>query len=73
MKFMERQGGYNLREQIHLKKLKIRTTLKSMSITIGGVSLWNGLDQVLKHCTNTTKFKKLYKNTLLKGYEEEER
>ena len=33
--FMERQGGYNLREQINFPKLKTRTIFKSMCITIG--------------------------------------
>lgn len=41
---MERQVGYNLREELNFKKLKI--TLKSMCITICGVRLWNGLEQV---------------------------
>lgn len=70
--FMERQGGYNLRDELNFKKLNIRTTLKSMCITICGVRLWNKLEQVLKYCTNFKQFKKLYKIELLKGYEVEQ-
>ncbi len=66
--FFERQGGYNLREELNFKKINIRTTLKSTCISVCGVRLWNGLEQVLKHCINIKQFKMLYKNTLLKGY-----
>ncbi len=65
--FLERQGGYNLREELNFKRINIRTTLKSMCISVCGVLLWNGLEQVLKYCINIKQFKTLYKNTLLKG------
>lgn len=61
-----------MRDELNFKKLKIRTTLKSMCVTTCGVRLWNKLEQVLKYCTNFKQFKKLYTTELLKGYELEQ-
>lgn len=65
--FMDRQGGYNLRGEYNFKKFKVRTNMKSMCITVCGVSLWNGLELELKNSTNIYKFKILYRNMLIKG------
>ncbi len=66
--FPHSEGGYSLRKEFNFKKINIRTILRSMCISVCGVRLWNGLEQVLKHCRNIKRFKTLYKNTLLKGY-----
>ena len=53
--------------------LCLRKTLRSRSITICGVILWNGLEQELKQSTSIIQFKRMYRNTFLENYENEER
>lgn len=46
--FSEREGDYDLRGNFNLKIHKVRTTLKSLCITICGVKLWNTLGMEIK-------------------------
>ena len=67
--FIDREGGYNLRGNLHLKQLKVRTSVRSMSRTICGVIWWNGLEQEFKQSTHIIHFKRMYRNTFLENYE----
>lgn len=53
---------------MNLKNCCVCTNLKSMCISICGVTLWNGLD-VDK---NIAQFKRTYKETIFKRYRDEE-
>ena len=67
--FFNREGDYNLRGVNNLKQLTVRTTLRTFSITICGVKLWNSLGVELKQCPSVTQFKKRYKRMVLTQYE----
>ena len=69
--FFDREGGYNLREQLNFKTLAVRMTLKCHCISIGGVKLWNGMSKELKQCPNMIQFKKRFKAMIFKRYREE--
>ena len=70
--FFQRDGGYNLRGELNLKHLCVRTTLKTFSISICGVKLWNKLTGELKQCPSMSKFKQRYKHMVFTRYREEE-
>lgn len=70
--FNEREGGYNLRGELHFKKPKVRTNMKSMCVSSCGVNLWNSLGTEIKQSANINLFKKRYKTFLLHKYMEEE-
>lgn len=70
--FLDREGGYNLRDKFNLKKIYARTTMKSMCISCCGVNLWNGLELELQQSLTIHQFKNIYKNKIFKKYIEEE-
>ena len=60
---------YNTRQLTNMKQVYIRTTLKSKCISICGVKLWNSLKMDLRNSTTLPRFKKEYKNSLLRNYD----
>ena len=60
---------YNTRQLTNKKQVYIRTTLKSKCIYICGVKLWNSLKMDLRNSTTLPRFKKEYKNSLLRNYD----
>ena len=60
---------YNTRQLTNMKQVYIRTTLKSKCISIGGVKLWNSLKMDLRNSITLSRFKKEYKNSLLRNYD----
>ena len=70
--FKNRECKYNLRNQNSLEKPHVRTNLKSMGITFGGVTLWNSLDAEIRESRTIVLFKKRFKYIILVKYREEE-
>ena len=70
--FGDREGGYNLRRELNLKVHYAGSTLKSMCISVCGVSLWNGLSMEVQRSPNMNHFKKVYKKIIFKRYSDEE-
>ena len=72
--FKEKECGYNLRGKNNFEKHYVRTNLQSMSISFGGVTLWNSLDDEIKQSRTIILFKKKLKNIyiMIEGYREEE-
>ena len=66
--FRGRDGGYNLRGEFKLKTLAVRTTVRTFSISICGVKLWNSLPVELKQCLNVGHFKRKYKDGIFTKY-----
>ena len=60
---------YNTRQLTNMKQVYIRTTLKSKCISICGIKLWNSLKMDLRNSTTLPRFKKEYKNSLLRNYD----
>lgn len=61
---------YKLRGTNQLYQPKVRTTLKSMCISVKGVLLWNSLPEEIKMCKNLVQFKKTFKGQVLSNYQE---
>ncbi len=61
-----------MRGQFNFKACSVHTTRKSLWISIGGVKLWNGLDEEIKLSNSITQFKERYKEIIFKRYREEE-
>ncbi len=70
--FCDSEGSYNLREKLNLKKHCVRTTMKSLCISVGALDLWNGLGEKLKGCINIKHFKKMHRTQILRGCADEE-
>lgn len=70
--FKNREECYNLRERCKFKEPRFRTTRKRFCLSVCGVRLLNGFSVELKQCTNMRQFKMMYKNIILKRYEDEE-
>ena len=70
--FKNRECKYNLRNQNSLEKPHVRTNLKSMGITFGGVTLWSSLDAEIRESRTIVLFKKSFKYIILVKYREEE-
>ena len=66
--FRDREGKYSLRRELNLKHLGSRINLKSMCITVKGVSLWNHLPEEIQRCKNIIQFKIMYKQIILDKY-----
>ena len=66
--FSDREGGYELRGRWNFKQPIVRTTLKSMSVSVHGVKLWNKLPDNIKESKNIVQFKKEFKNKTLDKY-----
>ena len=59
--FRERESGYNLRRGGNLMQSAVRTTLKSMCISVNGVRLWNNLPENIKASNSLAQVKNLLK------------
>lgn len=68
--FKLRQGIYNLRRLLMFETHKVRTNLKYRCMSVLGVKLWNGLNEVIKMCNSMFVFKKTLKFEIIKGYNE---
>lgn len=66
--FMQREGEYNLRGCGNFKVKAVRTTRKTLCVSICGVKLWNQLGSELKQCPNIHLFKSRFKNMILSRY-----
>lgn len=66
--FTERESSYKLRGCSKLKIPAVRTTRKSMFISVGGARLWNNMNSELKQCSSISQFKSKYKKKLLINY-----
>ncbi len=66
--FKERESGYNLRRRGNLLQSKVRTTLKSMCISVNGVRLWNNLPVTIKESKHIAQFKRQFKILTLENY-----
>ena len=66
--FMDREGNYYLRRELNLKHLGSRLNLKSMCVSVKGVSLWNHLPEEIQKCRNIIQFKIRYKQNILDKY-----
>ena len=71
-KFLEKEGAYNLRGPLNFKKHTMRTNLRVMCISSHGVTLWNDLDEDLKHSRNLKQFKYRLKKAIFERYRLEE-
>lgn len=69
--FTHKEGGYNLRGCSNFKRQIVRTTRKSLCVSVCGVKLWNRMDVELKQCPNIHLFKSRYKKCILSRYKEE--
>lgn len=69
--FLGREGGYNLRGCENFKVQAVRTTRKSLCVSVCGVRLWNGLGIQFKQCPNIHQFKLKFKEMVLTKYETE--
>uniref|UniRef100_A0A3B3I1E4 Reverse transcriptase domain-containing protein n=1 Tax=Oryzias latipes TaxID=8090 RepID=A0A3B3I1E4_ORYLA len=67
--FLKNEGGFKLRGCWNFKVKLIRTTKKSFCVSVCGTKLWNSLSNELKKISNIQIFKKMYKETLISGYE----
>lgn len=71
-RFHERTGCYELRDELNFRTQKHCTTLKSFSLTVKGVQLWNNLEIVIKRSSNINLFKYKYKQKIFAKYRDEE-
>lgn len=67
-RFSDREVSYNLRGELNLKTKFARTTLKSFTISVCGVKLWNGMQVEFKLCSSVKQFKRKYKEHLITKY-----
>lgn len=61
---------YKLRGTDKLYQPKVRTTLKSLCISVKGVILWNSLSEEAKMSKNLTQFKRVFKRQMMSKYQE---
>lgn len=71
--FLDREGKYNSRGKFNLKKCCVHISLKSVCISICGVTLWNGLDVELKQIKSIQRVKQMSKELLFERFRAEER
>lgn len=64
--FTDRVGGYDYRENLNFRTLRVRTTMKRMCISVSGVKVWNKLQKELKQSPSKTLFKKRLKLVIFK-------
>ncbi len=55
--FIEREVTHKLRGNMIFRQKKVRTTLKSFSMSVNGVKMWNKLDDEVKNAKNLGAFK----------------
>ena len=65
---MIKKDSYKTRHTQDFKQVYIRTTHKSMNISIYGVKLWNQLDKKLKNVSKLITFKCMFKNQVILKY-----
>jgi len=70
--FTDRVGGYDYRENLNFRTLRVRTTLKRMCISVSGVKVWNKLQKELKQSPSMRLFKKRLKLVIFNRYCDEE-
>lgn len=66
--FIDREVTHNLRGNMLFRQRRVRTTLKSFSISVTGVKQWNKLDDEVKKSRNLWAFKKEIRNSILDNY-----
>ena len=64
-KFIVKNGRYNTRQENTFVIKHVRTTLKSMSISVKGVKIWNALDTSIKVCKSLQEFKNTIKHKFI--------
>ena len=67
------EGRYNLRRKEELQQPFVRTTQKSMCISVCGVTLWNEVPEEIRQSNSIPQFKHQYKKIIFKKYSNEER
>lgn len=70
--FTQREGHYNLRRCSNFEIKLVRTTRKSLCVSVCGVKLWNQLGSELKQCPTIHLFKSGFKNMVLSRYMNED-
>lgn len=58
--FRNRERWYHLKGQYSIKQPCVDAALKSMCISVCGVTLWNSFDEEIKQSKNISQFKKKY-------------
>ncbi len=66
--FIEREVTHKLRGNMIFRQKKVRTTLKSFSMSVNGVKLWNKLDDEVKNAKNLGAFKNEIINSTINKY-----
>ncbi len=66
--FQNREEIHNLSGKLNFNQPRVRTTLKSMCMSVCGVTLWNSLDEEIKQSSSTIQFKNRFKKTILVKY-----
>ena len=56
--FTDREGGYDYRGNLNFRTRSVRTTMKRMCTSVGGVKVWNKLSQEPEQCPSMNVFKK---------------
>ena len=66
--FEDREVLHDLRRKDKFTEKNIRTTLKSFSISVKGIKLWNGLDEVVTGSCSLRNFKANYVSKIIENY-----
>lgn len=69
--FLDREKGHTLRGNMIFRQRKVRTTLKSFSLTVTGVRQWNALNEEAKNAPKLSVFKEIYVNMIIDQYKME--
>ena len=65
---VENIHNYATRQENNLYKKSVRTSFKSMTLSINGVNIWNNLNDEIKLCNNLNLFKKKLKYFYISQY-----
>ena len=68
--FIEKRGNLGTRQMGNFQQVFVRTTLKSMSVSVRGVKLWNSFNLELKNSQSVNIFKRRFKIEILKKYKQ---
>uniref|UniRef100_A0A671U3I7 Reverse transcriptase domain-containing protein n=1 Tax=Sparus aurata TaxID=8175 RepID=A0A671U3I7_SPAAU len=66
--FLDREERHNLRGNMIFRQSKVRTTLKSFSLSVKGVKQWNVLEEDVKKSATLSGFKKKYVHSIVDQY-----
>ena len=66
--FTRREIAYSMRANHDLERQRVCSTMRSMSLCVKGVQLWNSLCDHLKTTNTITEFKRKCKNLLFEKY-----